>query len=281
MDWQKDIKSINNGSKLIHDYIISTLNNNKGGIIGRNGSTELTLILYHDHNKKINNIHIEMLERYSGVFKFTEEWIDIYKKAIESCDIFAGGWYPSLARQELKYLEKYKMPIIPLRSLEPYYVDNNWLTALNKQRVTVVSSFANTMREQINKQIWDKFPDASWSFVRSYFCPSIAQGKCEWPDGINTWNKAVDYLEEEILKTNPRIVIVGCGGLAMPLALKLKQRNIITIIMGGAIQILFGIKGRRWEDHPIISSFFNHNWVFPSDDEIPNGADKIEEGCYW
>jgi hypothetical protein len=88
-------------------------------------------------------------------------------------------------------------------------------------------------------------------------------------------------LEEEIVKTNPRIVLIGCGGLSMPLAFKLKQRNIITIIMGGAIQILFGIKGSRWETHSVISNFFNDSWVFPSDDEIPNGADKIEGGCYW
>ena len=67
----------------------------------------------------------------------------------------------------------------------------------------------------------------------------------------------------------------------MPLAKRLKDKGVIAIVMGGAIQILFGIKGRRWDSHSIISSFYNDDWVYPSQDEVPNGALEIEGGCYW
>ena len=67
----------------------------------------------------------------------------------------------------------------------------------------------------------------------------------------------------------------------MPLALRLKKRGIIAIVVGGAIQIFFGIKGKRWANHPIISGFWNDSWVEPSTDEIPNGAKKVEGACYW
>jgi len=281
MDWQKDKVPINKGSELIYNCIINSIQNNSGAIIGRHGSTELTLIMYYEQNKTVTPSQIKMLERYSGIFNYTNDWLSSYKEATGLSDIFAGGWYSPLANEELLYLAKYKMPIIPLRSLEPYYADQSWLRALEGQRVTVVSSFADTMREQITKPIWDTFPKANWNFVRSYYCPSIAQGKCEWPNGVDSWSKAVDYLESEVLKTDPRIVLIGCGGLAMPLALKLKKKGIITVVLGGAIQILFGIKRHRWESHPVISEFFNDSWVFPSDDEIPNAAEKIEHGCYW
>lgn len=66
----------------------------------------------------------------------------------------------------------------------------------------------------------------------------------------------------------------------MPLALKLRNKGIIAIVLGGAIQIFFGIKGLRWLDHEL-SEFFNETWAFPSDDEVPGGAEKIEHGCYW
>jgi hypothetical protein len=33
-------------------------------------------------------------------------------------------------------------------------------------------------------------------------------------------------------------------------------------------------------DHEL-SEFFNEEWIFPSDDEIPGGSEKIEHGCYW
>jgi hypothetical protein len=67
----------------------------------------------------------------------------------------------------------------------------------------------------------------------------------------------------------------------MPIAKMLKDRGVIAIVMGGAIQVLFGIKGRRWEKHPIISTFWNDAWVWPSEEETPAGAQIIEGGCYW
>lgn len=274
---------IQNGSNLIYECILDSLKNKKGAIIGRHGSTELTALLYFEENKSLDPQHIKMLEKYSGVFAFSTDWIDTYKEAVASSDIFAAGWFVPLANEELKYMKQYHAHIIPLRSLEPYYSDESWLRAIENKNVTVVSSFADTMREQIKKPIWDNryFPNANWNFVRSYYCPSIAKGRCEWPQDVNNWKKAVDYLEEEVVKTAPDVVLIGCGGLAMPLALRLKKRGIIAIVIGGAIQILFGIKGRRWEDHSIISGFFNDSWVYPSDDEIPGAYEKIEQGCYW
>jgi hypothetical protein len=124
-------------------------------------------------------------------------------------------------------------------------------------------------------------PNANWSFVRSYYSPVLAQGRCEWPQGVRSWMDAVAQLEQEILNTGARIVLLGCGGLAMPLAHRLKKRGIIAIVMGGAIQVLFGIKGRRWATHPVISNFWNAAWAQPSPHEIPGAASEIEGGCYW
>jgi len=264
------------GSEKIYNFI----KENKKGIIGRHGSTELQMILYG------NALHA--LEHNSGIFPITnssvKEWIQTYKEATMESDIFAAGWYKPLAEEEIKYLYKLNKNLekIPLRSLEPYYTNNPWSRILEGKRVTVVSSFADTMKKQIDKPIWDDpriLPKAMWNFVRTYYCPAIAKGKCEW--SVNSWKEAVDHLECEVLKTDPEIVLIGCGALAMPLGLRLKKNNIIAIILGGAIQILFGIKGLRWESHPVISRFFNDSWVFPSDDEIPGGAEIIEGGCYF
>jgi hypothetical protein len=180
--------------------------------------------------------------------------------------------------------------LIPLRSLEPYYSmpDMHWICALEGKRVTIVSSFTTTMQYQLPKlsEIWDQCPEllpsnVQWSFVRSYYCPKTARGSCEWPNPIASWKDAVDSMEAEVLKTSPTIVLIGCGGLAMPLAKRLKQKGIIVVVLGGAIQLLFGIKGYRWKHHPIISSFYNSNWVYPSHLEIPGNSHTIEGGCYW
>ena len=285
MTYTTTSENIISGSEKIAKCIEYHLTLQEGAIIGRNGSTELSTILF--------NFPYKNLEQYSGIFpsesnESMAEWLKVYTEATKESSIFAAGWYALLASQEIQYLKKLSplLDLIPLRSLEPYYTDHPWTRVLENKRITVVSSFADTMRKQIEKKddIWEGkyiLPNAEYSFVRSYYCPSIAKGSCEWPKGIVCWKTAVEYLYKEILKTKPKIVLIGCGGLAMPLALKLKHSGIISIVLGGAIQILFGIKGSRWEGHKEISEFFNDSWTFPSQNEIPNNAKKIENSCYW
>jgi len=77
------------------------------------------------------------------------------------------------------------------------------------------------------------------------------------------------------------VALVGCGGLGMIIAGRLRRAGISVIVMGGAIQVLFGIKGRRWERHDVISKFWGPSWVWPSESETPTGSFKIEGACYW
>ena len=77
------------------------------------------------------------------------------------------------------------------------------------------------------------------------------------------------------------MALIGCGGLGMVIAGRLRQKGISSIVLGGAIQVLFGIKGRRWANHSVISGLWNDAWVSPAADEIPGGADSVEGGCYW
>lgn len=297
--WQKEEHSVGKGSEQIFYAIQAALTLKEGAIIGRHGSTELTWVLVQEQNKgSIDSVRAATAERYSGIFPSHDttlmwDWLKEYKAATEDANVFAACWYNVLAHHEYKYLRSTcpDAELIPLRSLEPYYtVDTQrWTRALEGRRVCIVNSFAETMEKQLKKRklIWGDSADTilpestSWSFVRSYFPPSIAKGACEWPEGITSWKDAVDYLEKKVVEQNPEIVLLGCGGLAMPLAGRLKKRGIVCIVMGGALQLLFGIKGRRWENHPFISLLFNHTWVHPADNEVPSRARQIEGGCYW
>jgi len=277
---QKSSKNIDTGSEEIRKCILKSLRENTGALIGRHGSTELTCILSQDPKK-----HCDRLETYSGIFGDHMSWLPEYIKACAAADIFAAGWFEPLAEAELAYINLLNpsAKLIPLRSLEPYYSQVPWTQALSGEHVCVVSSFAISMKTQDLKCIWEReiLPDCTWSFVRSYYPHSIGGPKCTWPRGIDSSLQAIDYLESEVLKSGSKIVLIGCGGLAMPLAHRLKQKGLVAIVLGGAIQILFGIKGFRWENHSVISKFFNDSWVFPSADEVPLGAEKIEHGCYW
>ena len=54
-----------------------------------------------------------------------------------------------------------------------------------------------------------------------------------------------------------------------------------AIHMGGATQLLFGIKGGRWDTHPVISKLYNEHWVRPAASETPNSIQRVQGGCYW
>lgn len=81
---------------------------------------------------------------------------------------------------------------------------------------------------------------------------------------------------EEIEKINFDIALIGAGAYGFPLAAFVKEKGKVAIHMGGALQLLFGIKGFRWNELGI----YNEYWIKPSESEIPKGYKRIEGGCY-
>lgn len=295
--WQKGAESVANGAKTIFTEITKALAEDRGLLVGRTGTIELTTILQSIQNNRqsFDEDNAAILQKNAGIFPSTDEslrdWCLEYSSAMAEADIMAVGWYKPLARPEWSLLNimNKNLKKIPLRSLEPWYVEpvDHWTRVLEGQSVCVVSSFARTMVGQLDRRelVWQNhdsiLPLAKWSFVRSYYSPLLAQGRCEWPSAVKSWRDAVDYMEEQVLATGARIVLIGCGGLGMVLARRLKAKGLICIVMGGAIQVLFGIKGSRWADHPVISRFWNSAWTFPGAYEVPSLAKIVEGGCYW
>jgi hypothetical protein len=51
--------------------------------------------------------------------------------------------------------------------------------------------------------------------------------------------------------------------------------------MAGATQILFGIKGKRWDTHSEIAKLYNEQWVRADELERPFNYLEVEGGSYW
>ena len=86
----------------------------------------------------------------------------------------------------------------------------------------------------------------------------------------------------EIDKLDFDIAVLGCGSYGMPLAYYIKKIGKSSIYAGAYTQVMFGIKGKRWDNeiNPH-RSFWNKYWKWPEEDEIPKFAHKVEGGCYW
>lgn len=165
-------------------------------------------------------------------------------------------------------------------NLEPYYCDVPWTKALKGKKVLVIYPFADTIYNQYQKREKlfenpDILPEFDLKVMKAV--QSIAGTKTEFKD----WFEALDYMFTQAMMIDFDIAIIGCGAYGFPLAAKLKQAGKQAIHLGGATQILFGIKGDRWEHIPAVKNLFNEYWVRPSAEETPKGANKVEGGCYW
>jgi hypothetical protein len=282
----------------VYSTLQKAFDEKKGCLITRNGSTELQVLAFFQEVGLTAPPQLcTLLERVSGVFPSTEEsvrfWAGIYMMSLACLEDepMVVGWYKPLASSEENLVRKLAPRIqpCPLRVLEPYYVDadKRWTNLLADKRVGVVTSFAKSVGRQIPKreEIWGSNADsllpasATWIPIQTGFPSSIAGGEYEWPPHVTSWENAIEYMVERVLEMSCDVCLIGCGALGTILGARLKQKGIPCVVMGGAIQVLFGIKGKRWESHPIISTFWNEHWIAPL--EVPLGAAKIERGCYW
>ena len=283
-----------NFNEQIKSGIMRALTDKKGFLVGRNGTIEMEILLSRHQGIPIQQNQLLQLERNAGIFPTLApsvvSWIKRTCAAIQDSDLLVAGWYKPISADELKFLREIgkRGPYLPLRALEPYYVpeSHQWASVLEGRRVAVVSSFAKTacMQAENADAIWSGrhvLPKAMYLPVQTGYSPLLAQGNAGWSIGINSWESAVAWVVDQVMKLEADIVLIGCGGLGMVIGHELRIRGKVCIVMGGAIQVLFGIKGRRWQEHSIISTFWNSSWVWPRLEDTPAGAESVEKGCYW
>lgn len=95
------------------------------------------------------------------------------------------------------------------------------------------------------------------------------------------WFDALEFMHEETRKIDFDIAIIGCGAYGFPLAAKKKQDGKKAVHLGGATQIMFGIKGKRWDSNLNVCKWYNDDWVYPLDIETPAKRLAVEKGTYW
>lgn len=256
-------------------------------MVGRLGAVELRAVWISDSliksRRKVQGI-LDGLENNAGFFpndmKYLKAFSDVMKTACGSLDLFGTCFNP----MEDYIVEKYGLQceLSYLRGLEPWYVENPWTINLKGKQVLIIYPFENTIKNQY--KIREKlFPDKEIlpKLGQLYVLKAVQTIAGERDERFHNWFEALEWMYQEAMKFDFEIAIIGCGAYGFPLAAKIKNAGRQAIHLGGATQLLFGIKGKRWDEHPVISKFYNEYWVRPDSSEIPLGAKKVEEGCYW
>ena len=201
------------------------------------------------------------------------------KRGLSQVDLLAQWQSPYQVRLIRDWLDE-SSHRCDLSSLEPWWMDVPWTSALVGKKVLVVHPFAATICSQYQgreRLFRDRsiLPDFTLITLR----PPQTIGYRT--DGFGSWTEALEHLISQVSEIEFDVALIGCGAYGLPLGAAIKAMGKPSIHLGGALQLLFGIRGRRWEAMPQYTALMNDSWVRPSQDETPRAASKVDGGCYW
>ena len=289
-------------SKIIYDKLLDE----KPCMIGRFGAFELaTMVNYLGVKEQKNSIWnfitgkqeqwwwneklLTHMQNNAGFFPPTEEKIsqfcELMLQDIKEVDVL-GSWLAD----ENYFLEKIKANRVRLLLLEPFWTEISWMKALDNKKVLVVHPFKETILCQYKKRenlFHNKTILPNFKTLNVIKAVQSIGGDSDY----NDWFEALDWMKNEIDKCDYDICLIGAGAYGFSLAAHVKRQGKKSVHLGGSLQLLFGIKGKRWEDDSFGEQTFgkkntyknlmNHFWVYPSLDEKPNQAKQVEDACYW
>jgi len=256
---------------------------------GKMGAAELGGLVHYDRCKdSVGHCdrwgrHAARLHRNAGVYPNSPEVLSrfcrVYAESLRSLDLVAVWFH--WGERSIRLRNAPNAQLVSLTGIEPYYHSRPWSQMLTGKRVLVLTPFARSVQAQARrlKDVWRAKPDVMADVdVQVLKVPlSAALVKPVHAD----WFSALDAMTEEMASREFDVAIVGAGAWSLPLVARAKQMGKWAIHLGGATQILFGIKGSRWENNPLVTAADNEAWVRPGDDERPDDFRSIEQGCYW
>ncbi|MBI5142052.1 MAG: hypothetical protein HZA20_07660 [Nitrospirae bacterium] len=210
-----------------------------------------------------------MLERFSRLMLEDMREIDVL-----------GTWNNNLEDYVVKRYCPDSINLTTLAAIEPFFCDIPWSSGLAHKKVLVIHPYKETIiRQYARRELLFPgtaiLPEFELKAIRSV--QSIAGA----PTGFADWFEALDSMREEIAKTDFDIALIGAGAYGFPLAAFVKRLGRQVVHMGGSLQLLFGIMGKRWDDREHSTAYYNQYWVRPDSSETPQHAEKVEGGCYW
>lgn len=220
------------------------------------------------------------MEYSCGFFPVTDPYLrrysELHLELMPEIDIL-GSWLS----EERFFLDRLpQATLVPLIDLEPYFHDQPWTIALQGRKVLVIHPFERTIRSQYRRRT-ELFKDPTVLPEFELQTLRAVQSAVYADHDFENWFQALSYMEDQIDRIDFDIAIIGAGAYGMPLAAHVKSIGRKAVHLGGATQILFGIRGKRWDDRPEFRAMYNDAWARPSEDEVPTQHRVLEGGAYW
>lgn len=276
------------------DLIYDKLMTGKPCFIGRIGATEIRSYegWLHRNDPFFKKLKWRLTMHQSGVnpfFRncwrvfeenpddaFFEEYDRLMRADISELDIFASWRW-----EETEVFQKpYHFDVINLFDLEPFFAEKPWSRALAGKKVLVVQPFTKTIECQYKyREHLFSNPEILPEFELQTYMPFFS-GLRDNPEGKH-WFQTVNRMKDEISQLDFDIALIAASTYGFHLAAHVKRMGKQAVLMGGVLQLLFGIKGARWDGLPAYSKLYNQYWLRPGDECKPKNFSSIDGGCYW
>lgn len=218
----------------------------------------------------------------AGFFPEKEELLlkfnEVMKDSLGNVDLLLRWYQP----YEEYFVKRYAVQLKGTCGwLQAWDSKEPWSAALKGKKVLVIHPFVESIQRQYARrekifpysEVLPKFELKTLKAVQTIGDETDMRFK--------DWFEALRYMGEEAMKIDFDIALIGCGAYGLPLASYIKKHGKSAIHLGGEVQILFGILGKRWEDKEDILKVRNEFWVYPLEKERPKSFAKVENGCYW
>ncbi len=157
---------------------------------------------------------------------------------------------------------------------------DSWIYGIEGKKVMIISPFVEYMERQYQKK------DLLWSGIRIPSFEFRSVKAVFWYDGykdsrFRSWFDALHYLYSEAMQQDFDIALLGCSTFSTPLALMFKREGKQAVHVGGPLQLMFGIKGKRWDEY--FTDTYNEHWIELPDETKVGNVDSLDMqgGSYW
>lgn len=229
--------------------------------------------------------------KQEGVFPadpaFYRDFNRFYVPHLRNIDCLGVFYYP----WELRIVKRHALP-----GKLVYYGDQQtnlygpgtpetcYLPYLRDRRILIVCPFAGILKERATKEIFEGIYASVGK--KQWFYPESVDA-LEFPYGFSTatherYETAIDLFGDIVSELEQRdfdVALIAAGGLAIPIASRVKSMGKVALDLGGHLQAVFGVLGKRhrnriWSDNA---------WCIdmPSRYRPPEANEVCDAGAYW
>jgi hypothetical protein len=223
--------------------------------------------------------------------RFYLRFNEFYAERLRELDCL--GVFPELLERTRRVVEFYQltMPLVGYLDQEPDRAvpadeENCYFPAFRGKRVLLVSSFAELLRARSTREVFE----GVWAKTGKRWFEPAAVDALEFPYGYSATTHAryssslelFDEIAAEMSRRDFDVALIGAAGLGIPLAAHARRLGKVGLSLGGHLQVLFGVLGKRWRVQPEWQErYVNDWWIDMPARYRPPEQGIADDGAYW